>query len=386
MKKSTFKSIALIGLASALSFTSCSEKDDDEIIVIDDRGITIETPVTYEFTRDGLTSVSYSGQTERLDQLATMKTYIQDAIDNGTQISAQALKDMFENTGGNGNGNFSFSSTKQLSNKTFSLDVQGFNDMFDLAAAASDSAIDNVAASNGVAGKLTRSNGKVILVDANGHEFTQELEKGLMGATLYNQIVNSYLTEEKIGAAVNNTDLVAGKNYTTMEHHFDEAFGYYAAPVDFKTGFSTSESPRYWASYSEELDATFPFIDRIMNSYKKGRAAIAAKKYSIKDAEVAKLHESFQILIAASAIHYINSAISESNTANRLHVLSEGFFFLKSLRYSNSSNRKITQAELDTMLNTDFGNNFWNISSTGLNAIKTKLSSTYGLDSVKDQL
>ena len=315
-----------------------------------------------------------------------MKTYIQDAIDNGTQISAQALKDMFENTGGNGNGHFTFTSTKQLSNKTFSIDQQSFIDMFDRAASASDSAIANVAAANGIAGKLTRSNGKVILVDANGHEFTQELEKGSMGATLYNQIVNSYLTEEKVGAAVNNTDLVAGKNYTTMEHHFDEAFGYYAAPVDFKSGYTGSESLRYWASYSEELDATFPFIDRIMNSYKKGRAAIVAKNYTVKDAEVTKIHESLEILIAASAIHYINAANAESNTANRLHLLSEGYFFLKSLRYANTSHRKITQAELDTMLNTDFGNNFWNISSTGLNSIKTKLSSTYGLDAVKDQL
>ena len=386
MKKSTFKTIALIGLCLSLGVTSCTDEDDDTDPIQNNGGNTVTTPATYEFTRNGLSTVSYSGQTDRLNQVAEMKSYIQTAADNKTKISEQALIDMFENTSGNGNGNFSFSSTKQLSDKTFDTDRQEFVAMFDRAADASDSGIASIAAKNGTAGILTRSNGSVVLLDSNGHEFTQELEKGLMGATFYHQIVNVYLTDDKIGSTINNTDLETGKNYTAMEHHMDEAFGYYGAPVGFTSNYSGSESPRYWASYSRNFDGITPLIDEIMAPFKRARQAIVDKRYDVKNSEVIKINAALEVLIAATTIHYINEGLNSPTDADRMHVLSEGYFFLKALRYSNINNRKLSQAEVNKMLDVDFGNNFWNTTSTGLNAIKTKLSATYELDTVKDQL
>ena len=54
-----------------------------------------------------------------------------------------------------------------------------------------------------------------MLVDENGREFKRIIEKGLMGATFYNQIVNNYLTSSKIGSAVDNEtiDSANGKYY-----------------------------------------------------------------------------------------------------------------------------------------------------------------------------
>ena len=188
MKKYTFKLIALIGLGLA-SFTACDEDDEPTTCCLVEAN-DIQTPATYEFTRNEMTSVSYSGQTDRLNQVAEMKTYIGDAISSGTHISSSVLSDMFENKNDNGGGNFSFSSTKQLSNKTFEADRQVFVDMFAKAQVASDSAMNNVTAQNGKPGILLRNSGNKMLVDELGHEFTQELEKGLMGAVFYNQIVN----------------------------------------------------------------------------------------------------------------------------------------------------------------------------------------------------
>lgn len=384
MKKSTFKTIALIGLGLTASLTSCS--DDDEIIDSPEVNDTIEAPATYEFSRNGASSVSYSGQTERLNQLGEMKTLMVDATNNKTLISSQSLKDMFENVNGDGNGNFSFTSTKQLSNKTFDLDKNLFIAAFDGIAAASDSSMADKIATSGKSGYLVRSNGNRILVDANGHEFVQEIEKGLMGATFYNQIANVYLSDEKIGEAVNNTDLADGNNYTDMEHHFDEAFGYFGAPVDFESNYSGTESPRYWADYSNDFDGLVGLNDKLMNAFKLGRKAIELQSYSVLDNQVESIHNEFEVLIASAAIHYINSSLGETVDGNRMHTLTEGYFFLKALRYSNATTRKISQTDLQTMLDTDWGNDFWSVSETGLNKIKTTLSSTYGLNSVKDQL
>ena len=67
-----------------------------------------------EFKRNGKSTVSYSGQTDRLNQLQDIKTKVQLAADNGTLLNAAELKAMFENENGNANGLFSFSSTNDL--------------------------------------------------------------------------------------------------------------------------------------------------------------------------------------------------------------------------------------------------------------------------------
>ena len=112
-------------------------------------------------------------------------------------VSEQALLDAYNNVGGNGGGLFGFESTKQLADKTFQpdLDDRLFETMFAEAAAASTS---GQTAANGVAGLIVRENsGNTVLVDANGREFTQLIEKGLMGAVMYNQIYNTYFTEAR---------------------------------------------------------------------------------------------------------------------------------------------------------------------------------------------
>ena len=230
MRKSTLKLMSLIGLGLITSMNSCSEDDGAE--PTDNTTPTIATPTTYEFMRNGSSSVSYGGQTDRLNQLSEIKDVLKKG-DNGQAVSAQTLKDMFANVNDNGGGNFSFTSSKQLKSKTFTMDQAYFEDMFNAVETASSAGAKNITAANGIAGIATRGSGKTILVDENGREFTQLIEKGLMGATFYNQIVNNYLTDEKIGDQVNNTDLEEGKNYTKMEHHMDEAFGYMGAPIDF---------------------------------------------------------------------------------------------------------------------------------------------------------
>lgn len=387
MKNPTLLKMAAYSLALSMTLVACSKDDDDDDMpkINQENEAKVETPATYEFQRNGSSSVSYSGQTDRLNQVAEMKAYIQGATDNEAAISEQDLIDMFRNTGGNGNGNFSFSSSKQLENKTFQADQQYFLDLFASAAIASDSI--TVQAADGKAGILTRSSGNKFLVDTNGHEFTQAIEKGLMGATFFYQITSVYLSDDKIGDAVNNTDLESGKNYTAMEHHMDEAFGYVGAPIDFESNYSGNETVRYWGKYSNSHDGLIGCNDNLMNAFKTARAAITAKEMDVKDEQVVLINAEMEKITAASAIHYINDAIQIGNSSegDRIHVLSEAYYFLKALKYASFEHRKISATQVNSLLNT-FGMNMWQVSTTDLNQVKSTLSSIYGFDSVKDNL
>lgn len=377
-------------LAIALLISSCdisgSDGDDDN---------TIQPPEDYEFTRNGESTVAYPGQNDRLDMVEEMKAYIATAHD-GEIISEQALNDMFENTNGDGGGNFSFESEKQLKNKTFGpdLDKNLFENIFADAEAASENGSAGIRANeNGTAGLMEREeSGNDILVDEKGREFTQLVEKGLMGAVFYNQIFNAYLTDDKIGPDIENSETEEGANYTTKEHHFDEAFGYFNAPADFESNWSEDRSDelRFWSKYSNGSDEQLGFNDDIMEAFILGRTAIVNDNQNELNDQVDVLYEELELLSAATAVHYINSTLGHFNNGNRgeaHHALSEAWAFVNALKYS--PNRKITNEQIDQILNSDFGDNgnFWDVSPSGLNDAKATLVETYpDLESYQDEL
>lgn len=383
MRISTFKKIALIGLAGMLSLTACDDNDDDNPTPATNTGSgnTVTAPANYEFNRNGNSTVDYSGQTSRLDQLAELTAEMKKA-DAGNTIIATDLLNMYANQ----NNPFSQSYSKDLKSKSFSNDTAFFKSL--MTEMANNSGQSTVA-SNGVTGLMTRSNGNTILVDANGREYTQLIEKGLMGAVLYYQIANIYLTNDKIGSAVNNSDMVDpsnGKYYTAMEHHFDEAFGYMGFPTDFSSNYSGSGTVRFWGKYSNTADDNIQSNDQIMNAFKMGRAAIVAKNYTVLNNQVEVLYKEIDKMIAATAIHYINDVLRDTNAGDRHHHLSEAYAFIRALSYAQLFKRKLSDGEVKELYDTKIGSNFYNTTTTDLNFIKDKLSTTYGLDAVKNQL
>lgn len=370
----------LLCLLISLVLFSCG--DDDENV-----GPKLEVPETYEFTRDGSSTVSYQGQVDRLNMLSEMKSYISEG--NTGEISAQKLKDMFANE----NNAFSDAdlnvSSKQLKNKTFLSDVAWFEGLFADAEAAS---IAGGTAEAGVAGRIERGNtGKFVLVNEKGQEFTQLVEKGLMGAVFYNQIYNAYLTDAKTGDDVDNETIVDGKNYTEMEHHWDEAFGYWGVPVDFPNGdpVLSDEYKRFWANYTNGRDELLGTNEMLMDAYLTGRAAIVAKQYGVKEAQKEIIYEGHELVAAATAVHYINDAIDYfgNDQGNFFHSLSEAYAFVKALQYSPK--KKISQDQIDEILNTDFGTDgdFWTTTVEGLNNAKATLVAQFpALEPVKEDL
>ncbi|WPR70076.1 DUF4856 domain-containing protein [Flavobacterium sp. NG2] len=379
---------------AALSITSCTNDDDEPTF-------NYTVPTTYTFERNSSTTVDFSGQTSRILMLDEMGNYIKNAGVNGTVASNVVLSNMYSNS------NNAFSSTelntsgKQLKDKTasskdyFSLflgggsstektTVQAFFET-QLTNAANASALPQVTASAGVAGIYLDGTTKRIIA-ANGLEPQQILLKGLMGACFMDQVVNNYLSVNKLDEASNkenntNKVLETGKTYTAMEHTWDEAYGYiYGAG-----------GGKYWDSYIKQVNADTDFntvTADIQNAFIKGRAAIVANDYNTRNAQIDIIKAKLALVPAVRAVYYLKEAkgkLGEHNGAKAFHALSEAYGFIMSLRYTNKPGTNapyFTRAEVDTMLSTLTAgtNGFWAVDylSPKLDILSTQIAAKFG--------
>jgi hypothetical protein len=355
---------------TALNYSESAKKDDGSCHY--ETGYV--TPSTYVFADNaGNSTVNYSGQEARIEQFKQLIAYAKTG--KTSVITAQNLQDMFENTGGNGAGQFTgiaANATKQLKDKCFALDVALIETFFDSIALASNS--HATPASNGQAGTLT-SGTSVYLFAASGMEYGEVIEKTLMGALLEYQALNVYFGDAKMNAdntvAVNAAN---GEYYTAMAHHWDEAFGYFGVPTDFPTTAATS----FWGKYCNSQNATLSSNAVMMNNFLKGRAAIANGVIADRDAAILQIRLMWENIAAYQAMTYLNNAIGffGNDQAKFLHNLSEAYGFIRTLRYAPEATRRMTTQQVDD-LTAEFGTNFWTLTVQDLQDIKATLDATY---------
>lgn len=373
----SLKKSLLIALPVAMLSVSCKKEETPEPTPSPaSTAPTYTVPTTYTFT-----NVNYSGQTARLSMVGELVVYMKTGNTSGTTLNAQTLKNMYANSGSPFTEAALNTSGKQIKDKVFSLDQAMFEAYMDTIADVSTS---TVAGSNGVAGVVVSPNdaNKKYLCGANGIEYGQVIEKGLMGALMYYQSAAVYLDDAKIGATVDNTTIVTGQG-TNMEHAWDEAFGYFGAPTDFPSTTTISQA-KYWAKYCNSRNALMSSNATLMNAFLKGRAAISNKDNTVKEEQRTIIRDTWEKVIAATIISYINAAKASINDdAIRNHSLSEGLGFIMNLKYNPT--KKISNAQI-TQLENYFGRNMYNVSVTNLDAAKDLLSTVYGLDSIKNNL
>ncbi|MDX1372020.1 MAG: DUF4856 domain-containing protein [Nitrososphaeraceae archaeon] len=354
----------LLGFAiSIFTFTACDDTEDN----------TYSVPANYSFE-----NVDYSGQETRLAMLAEM-TALAKTGNNGDLVEANTLANMYANVNAPFSDASLNSADKDLKSKTFELDQQMVESFFTQIENASQSA--GATGSNGVAGLVTTNDGSsTYLFDENGYEPVQLIEKGLMGSCFYYQMLAVYLSEEKIGAAVDNNQVTAGKG-TDMEHHWDEAFGYTAFPQDYP---SNSSSLSFWAKYINGRDELLGSGEILMNAFIEGRAAISASDMDTKNEMADIIKAEMERVSGATAIHYINAALNAySDDAVRNHTLSEAWAFINALQYN--PNKSISTEQINQAIAL-LGNNFYETPRADLSAAKDLLANALGLTSVADQL
>ena len=323
-------------------------------------------PTTYVFT-----NVNYSGQTYRMEMLDEMVTYMKTGRVVNTTLSATTLKNMFSNTGNPFTNTVLNTSGKQLENKCFSLDVNTIKSYMDSIAAASTNSL-NITVS-------TTDPSRKYLLNANGFDYTEIIEKTIMGAAFYYQAMESYINYARISTADNGT-VITGQG-TVMEHYWDEGFGYLGVPSDFPTN---TTGIIFWGEYFNEVGTILGNKSTIMNAFIKGRAAISNKDYTTRDAQITIISTEWEKLIAASAIHELNEAKAEfADNAIRNHVLSEAHGFIMCLKYK--TNKLITQPKIDDLIY-HLGTNNNTVTTANINLVIDDLANIYGLQSIKSIL
>jgi hypothetical protein len=388
--------LSMVAVAAAL-MTSCSNDDDNN-------STQIETPATYVFTRDGSSTVSFSGQTTRIAMAGELVSALSDNTNAATQLQA-----MFAHVEGEND----FSDTDlDASNKNVRSKVAASKDYFSTNTTVSNTIKADfdgwiadqanivfvnwdITATAGSAGQLQQAGGgSMRYVNAKGLELNQAVAKGLIGGLIADQILNNYLSVSVLDAGDNmanndNNVVEAGKSYTTMEHKWDEAYGYLygaeadpASPVLGADGFLN----KYLSSV--DGDADFAGIaDAVYEAFKLGRAAIVAKKYDVRDAQVQIIRENISKIIAIRAVHYLQGGKTalEAETvdyAKAFHELSEGFGFVYSLQFTRKPGADapyFSHGEVEAYLETLMaGNGFWDVEAETLDTISAEIAAEFG--------
>lgn len=371
MRIHALKMFAFAAFFSTILFPACTP--DDLVEVLD-----YDIPAIYNFEH-----VSYSGQTQRLAMLTEMTSYMKSGVSADVSLDLDQLTAMYTNDSSLAGWQGSYDSSKQLKNKTFEL-VQGdFETLLGQMVEASTSTTNYAA---GTAGTSISSDGtKTYLFNERGVEPVQLIEKGLMGACFYYQATTVYLGWDKMN--VDNISVEPGVG-TEMEHHWDEAFGYLGAPIDFPTN---TDGLFFWAKYANTTNAITGNNRTIMEALLKGRAAISNNDLQTRDEAIVEVRDAWEQIVAATAIHYLNIAEgSFDDEAIRLHALSEALAFIYSLNFNEdkAQSNEIIDAYLDQLATTADITAFDLTSSTtaSILAVRDQLAADFGLSDVKEQL
>nr|AOE05719.1 conserved hypothetical protein [uncultured bacterium] len=384
--------IILLGLLA-----SCSDDNDPTPVVP-------VAPTTYTFEReiDGamVNTVSYGGQTTRLMQADELYSALNDASSSET-----ALDLMF---GGDGSASAGFANellngtSKIIRSKTSAYTSTATNlAIFDgwLAEFANDVAPNlGGTASAGVAGNLDGYQ-----LNADGQEIDQLFFKSLIGAFALDQIINNYITPNQLDTGTRPADNTAGileegDPYTTMEHKWDEGFGYlYGQVADVESNFglpAEGESTgnllmKYFIKVNDpgqggDIAQDSQIAETVYNAFIAGRHAITVADYDARDAAATTIKTELSKVIGMYAIYYLNDYLAKAGsgqTAKAHHSLSEAYGFIFSLQFTNDGGDTpyMSNTEVNIKLN-DFSD-FHNIQDSDVNSLIDEISALFGFES-----
>jgi len=387
----------LMILVISIFMTSCT---DDTIFPPN-----IDNPVTYNFTRDGASTVSFSGQTTRINMATELINAMQD-----TEQSSEILIEMYVNqTAAGEDANPYADAELNESTKSIKSKVAASTDFF--ATNTAESATikadiqswitsqitevfpnKDVLAEKGIAGQIADGS-SVRYVNAQGLEYNQIVNKSLIGALMVDQICNNYLSPAVLDAGENiaNNDVGVvedGKPYTTMEHKWDEAYGYlFGTATDASNPLATLGEDKFLNEYLLRVDADMDFTgiaNDIFEAFKLGRAAIVAGEYTVRDEQAEILKEKIAEVVAVRAIYYLQNgknALTSQDFGGGFHDLSEAVGFIYSLRFvrqANSTEPYFSKVEIDNFISQlTAENGFWDLDAATLDQISEAIAAKF---------
>lgn len=389
MKLTNFFKVSI----TAAVLASCSSSDDaNEAVTPITSPVAFEVPQTYTFVNaDGVSTVSFGGQTTRLNQGAEI---LNDFSEFG--ITEEAIFSKLND--GQGFSDATLNSSKRIKNKIAEA-VESSADQAEIRITFDSYISDQVeillseytneeavpVATPGTVGKLGSETTSTRFVNAKGLELNQAFNKGLIGALTLDQIVNDYLTlTESVSVQENNDAGVReeGSPYTDAEHFWDEAYGYlYGASDEDVLNNPNSRHldevvDEFLYKYVQRVEGDVDFegiADDIFQAFKTGRAAIVAKNYEASKAQADIIREKLSEVIGIRSVYYLKqgaSKIAESgviavNDGTAFHDWSEGYGFIFSLQFTHNTSTGapyFTKAEVDGFIaQLEANNGFWSV-------------------------
>ena len=359
-------------------------------------------PEEYSFTRDGVSTVFYSGQTARLRMASELKSamnnisYTQEQINNmfssGTGFTDATLDASGKNVRGK-------TATSPIAQSTVRPLFDSWIEEFTTVVAPAVTA--GTTASSGVAGSYTEADGsRTVKVTSKGFELNQVFSKGLIGALQVDQIINNYLSFSKLDGAREDNDAgiyaythpaATEASITKMEHYWDEGFGYLQGlDSQFKSGLGTapnkdSANLNYYLNKINGQDNEAGISDAIYNAFIAGRAAIVNKDYEERDKQAGIISAEISKVIGYKAHYYLVGGaedITNGDWASALHALSEAYGFILGLQFTkdSSGNPYMTNTEVNDLLSRlsagDGG--FWERTVEELNTMAEEVATATG--------
>mgnify|MGYP001285401033 CR=1 FL=1 len=351
----------------------------------------LTVPETYEFFRNGESTVYYNGQTCRLQ----MAVDIYSALNEDSYTAEQVLEMFNEGTGfpneydcGKNIGNRTAQTSEfpeyiklqfdQMIEEYFSEVVPNFNNP----ASIGVSGVIIEACSGGGEGYY-RVNGK-------GLEIDQVFIKGLMGAMVIDQINNKYLNRVLNNESSNDTNDLNSLGYTDMEHDLDEAFGNLYGYNDSHVGgfLNNANGPaeghgQLVNKYLEKInddDNSYGIAGAIYHAFVIARHSIVTNNYVERDFQINVIKSLLNKVIINRALYYlIRSAetLESCPVVDTFHDLSQAYGFIFALQFTDYFDTNQVENILNQMID---GNGLWDITSAEINDIIEFLTTNSGFN------
>jgi len=373
------KSTRIFLLASlSLSLVACNDDSDNETNP-DKSDLSIPTTYSFESSlNEGEESVTYTGQTKRHILINDLTAAIRSLSDDATRDVAADLNFFFRFDGSSSdtvNYNYSISGETITPGPTYG-DISSGKDLIGKIAGEDPALIDDeffgwsegldatptpvelvdyffsqidAMATDESTEQITLTGGNSVAIDKvyisnKGHDYAQLVQKFLLGAVAYSQGTADYFKTDF--SADNTTPDASGAPYTTLQHKWDEAFGYFGAArnyndfsddeiagedgrpefangyndangngiVDFHSEVNLGNSSNCAKRDRKATDAT-NFTKETFDAFLTGRAMLNSGKTltadELTDLQQAALTASttWEKCIAATVVHYINKVI-----------------------------------------------------------------------------
>ncbi|RYU92699.1 DUF4856 domain-containing protein [Emticicia agri] len=372
---------------------SISACKDDEVAPplrtsIDYAKVTSTTPYKSLFVAaNGDSTVDLTSGNNRYKIYQALNYYLGSAVRENKAIEAAVMKNMYANTGNpftdvpslNISGSVLNASGVQLRSLTASsksaaeAEVERAKLEAAFAQMAEASKSVGATASKGVAGKAG-----TYLLDAQGIEIAQIIQKSLIGAYQLDYIGNVLLNK---GLEADNTMLVSGKKYSQLEHNWDEAYAsltlnpvYLAGSTDAVRGTSESFLGSYLWEYNKANYA------KIHPAFLRGRVAIVNNDMAEVKTQATFIRTEMEKAIASAAIGYLGKWKTGTTDAARAHAIGEGLGFIYSLRYCtiNGADANFSDAILNGLVGSAGG--YWDLTNDKVNAAADAITAKFKLN------